>query len=169
MFLKKLGLASRTCALQNSLPVLARSLLHNSRNRQIKKAHANMVAGTLGSDVWREEEGAAAGICFYCYNKEKEDLCVLLLKESRRNREAAWTWPGGKRRRDQTLLGRPARETLRATAARETEEETHWQLTAERVGPLLDACQHIVCLSCGVRCARAVRESHAQLDRTWDP
>eukprot|EP00983_Pelagomonas_calceolata_P121866 1160843-Pelagomonas_calceolata.AAC.6 len=66
MFLKKLGLASRTCALQNSLPVLARSLLHNSRNRQIKKAHANMVAGTLGSDVWREEEGAAAGL-FKCH------------------------------------------------------------------------------------------------------
>ncbi|KAF5838881.1 hypothetical protein DUNSADRAFT_2050 [Dunaliella salina] len=129
----------------SSLPVPSTPPLCSTQCRQRGTLCLQAPAGPLDSLDWREEEGAAAGICFYCYSKEEEDLCVLLLKEKdskrNKNKEVAWTWPGGKR---QTFSEPHSRESLRATAARETEEETHRQLTAERVRPLLDSCQHIV-------------------------
>lgn len=50
--------------------------------------------------------------------------------------------PGGKRRK----LPGPSLEPVAATAARETEEETHWQLPAERVQPMLEGCKVFWCV-----------------------
>lgn len=78
-----------------------------------------------------------AGICMYGYHHEIQELCVLLVKQ-RSNKGIEWTMPGGKRFKHGGK--RLAREALRDTAAREIEEETHYQIPQCDIRPKLDKC-----------------------------